>query len=131
MVNKTDLSALKKPKTRIMINLGNPDMAFKTSFIPNDGIGLARMEFIINEYIKIHPMALVHPERVTEKRGRRAIDQLTQGYKQPADYFVERLSEGVGTIAAAFYPKPVSVRMSDFKSNEYTSLLGGKYFEQI
>jgi pyruvate,water dikinase len=130
VVNKTDLSALKQPSTKIMINLGNPELAFKTSFIPNDGIGLARMEFIISEYIKIHPMALVHPERVTDTKERKAIDRITQGYKKPAAFFIERLSEGVGTIAAAFYPKPVVVRMSDFKSNEYASLLGGKFFEQ-
>jgi pyruvate,water dikinase len=130
VVNKTDLSSLKQPSTEIMINLGNPELAFKTSFIPNDGVGLARMEFIIAEYIKIHPMALVHPERVTDAKERKAIDSITQGYKQPAAFFIERLSEGVGTIAAAFYPKPVIVRMSDFKTNEYASLLGGKYFEQ-
>jgi len=129
-VNKTDLSALKQPSTKIMINLGNPELAFKTSFIPNDGIGLARMEFIISEYIKIHPMALVHPERVTDTKERKAIDRITQGYEKSAAFFIERLSEGVGTIAAAFYPKPVVVRMSDFKSNEYASLLGGKFFEQ-
>ena len=130
VVNKTDLSALRQPSTKIMINLGNPELAFKTSFIPNDGIGLARMEFIISEYIKIHPMALVHPERVTDTKERKTIDRITQGYKKPAAFFIERLSEGVGTIAAAFYPKPVVVRMSDFKSNEYASLLGGKFFEQ-
>ena len=129
VVNKTDLSALNQPSTEIMINLGNPELAFKTSFIPNDGIGLARMEFIISEYIKIHPMALVHPERVTDTKERSAIDRITQGYSQPTAFFIERLSEGVGTIAAAFYPKPVVVRMSDFKSNEYASLLGGKFFE--
>jgi pyruvate,water dikinase len=130
VVNKTDLSALEQPSTKIMINLGNPELAFKTSFIPNDGIGLARMEFIISEYIKIHPMALVHPERVTDTKERKAIDRITQGYEKPAAFFIERLSEGVGTIAAAFYPKPVVVRMSDFKSNEYASLLGGKFFER-
>jgi pyruvate,water dikinase len=130
VVNKTDLSALKQPSTKIMINLGNPELAFKTSFIPNDGIGLARMEFIISEYIKIHPMALVHPERVTDTKERKAIDRITQGYEKPTAFFIERLSEGVGTIAAAFFPKPVVVRMSDFKSNEYASLLGGKFFEQ-
>jgi len=130
IVNKTDLSALKQPSTKIMINLGNPELAFKTSFIPNDGIGLARMEFIISEYIKIHPMALVHPERVTDTKERKAIDRITQGYEEPTAFFIERLSEGVATIAAAFYPKPVVVRMSDFKSNEYASLLGGKFFEQ-
>ena len=129
-MNKTDLSSLKQPNTEIMINLGNPELAFKTSFIPNDGIGLARMEFIISEYIKIHPMALVTISRTCNQcKERSAIDRITQGYSQPAAFFIERLSEGVGTIAAAFYPKPVVVRMSDFKSNEYASLLGGKFFE--
>ena len=128
--NKTDLSTLKPPATHIMINLGNPELAFKTSFIPNDGVGLARMEFIITEYIKIHPMALAHPERVTDATERRTIERITRGYKAQSDFFVERLAEGVGTIAAAFYPKPVIVRLSDFKSNEYASLIGGKYFEE-
>ncbi len=128
-MEKTDLSSLPRPSTKIMINLGNPELAFKTSFIPNDGVGLARMEFIIAEYIKAHPMALVHPERVTDKKTRAEIERLTSNYKSPSDFFIERLSEGVGTIAAAFYPKPVVVRMSDFKSNEYASLLGGEFFE--
>jgi len=128
-VQRTDLLATARPATRIMINLGNPDLAFKTSFLPNDGVGLARMEFIIGESIKAHPMALVHPERIADPREREAIERLAAGYAHPADLFVERLSEGVGTIAAAFYPKPVIVRMSDFKSNEYAALLGGKGFE--
>jgi pyruvate,water dikinase len=112
-----------------MINLGNPDLAFKTSFLPNDGIGLARMEFIINEAIKVHPMAIVHPEKVQDAEERATIERLCAGFAKPADFFVQRLAEGVGTIAAAFYPKPVVVRMSDFKSNEYASLIGGKWFE--
>jgi pyruvate,water dikinase len=128
-VHRTDLSHLRRPRTRIMVNLGNPELAFETSFIPNDGVGLARMEFIITEYIKAHPMALVHPDRVTDAPERQALDALTAGYPRPADFFVEKLSEGVGTIAAAFYPKPVIVRMSDFKTNEYASLLGGRFFE--
>ena len=128
-VHRTDLSHLRRPRTRIMVNLGNPELAFETSFIPNDGVGLARMEFIITEYIKAHPMALVHPDRVTDARERQALDALTAGYPRPADFFVEKLAEGVGTIAAAFYPKPVIVRMSDFKTNEYASLLGGRFFE--
>ena len=128
--NKTDLSTLKPPATHIMVNLGNPELAFKTSFIPNDGVGLARMEFIITEYIKIHPMALAHPERVTDATERRTIERITRGYKAQSDFFVERLAEGVSTIAAAFFPKPVIVRLSDFKSNEYASLIGGKYFEE-
>ena len=128
-VIQTDLATLPRPKTKIMMNLGNPELAFKHSFLPNDGIGLARMEFIINEYIKVHPMALLHPDKVESEAERADIRQLTKNYATPADYFVQRLSEGVGTIAAAFYPKPVVVRMSDFKTNEYASLLGGSVFE--
>ena len=128
-VIETDLSNLARPKTKIMINLGNPDLAFSTSFLPNDGVGLARLEFIINEYIKAHPMALLHPERVTERNTRDALETLVHGYADGADYFVRRLSEGVGTIAAAFWPKPVVVRLSDFKTNEYATLLGGADFE--
>jgi pyruvate,water dikinase len=124
-----DLGTLARPATRIMINLGNPDLAFKTSFLPNDGVGLARMEFIINESIKAHPMALLHPERVTDADERAELDALSRAYEGPTDYFVKGLSEGVGTIAAAFWPKPVVVRMSDFKSNEYASLVGGRFFE--
>ena len=122
------LKDLKRPKTEIMMNLGNPEEAFGFSMIPNDGIGLARLEFIITSYIKLHPMALVHPERVKEPAVLREIEKLTRGYNK-GEYFVEQLAQGVGTIAAAFYPKPVVVRMSDFKTNEYASLLGGSYFE--
>lgn len=129
-VKRTDLATLPRPVTKIMINLGNPDLAFKTSFLPNDGVGLARLEFIINEAIKVHPMALVHPEKVQDPRERAEIARLTRGYERPADFFVERLSEGVGTIAAAFYPKPVVVRLSDFKTNEYATLIGGAAFER-
>jgi pyruvate, water dikinase len=125
----TDLSGLKRPKTKIMLNIGNPELAFKTSFLPNDGVGLARMEFIIAEYIKAHPLALIHPERVQDKAVLEQLKRLTRTYKKPEDFFVERLSEAVATIAAAFYPKSVIVRMSDFKTNEYAALLGGKDFE--
>jgi len=128
-IKTTDLSGLKRPKTKIMLNLGNPELAFKTSFLPNDGVGLARMEFIITEYIKAHPMALIHPERVQDTSEREQLNELTRNYPKPEDFFIERLSEGVGTIAAAFYPKPVVVRMSDFKTNEYATLLGGRGFE--
>ena len=128
-VQQTNLEGLGKPATQIMVNLGNPELAFKTSFLPNDGVGLARMEFIISESIKAHPMALVHPEKVADPTERAAIERLCRGFARPADFFIERLSEGVGTIAAAFYPKPVIVRMSDFKSNEYAALLGGRWFE--
>ena len=128
-VDRTEVANLARPRTQIMINLGNPDLAFKTSFLPNDGVGLARMEFIISEYIRVHPLALVHPEKVDDPEARRTIDRLTQGYPDGGAFFVERLSEGIGTIAAAFWPKPVVVRMSDFKTNEYASLIGGRGFE--
>jgi pyruvate, water dikinase len=128
-VDRTEVGDVARPRTQIMINLGNPDLAFKTSFLPNDGVGLARMEFIISEYIKVHPLALMHPEKVDDPEVRRTIDRITQGYPDGSAFFVERLSEGIGTIAAAFWPKPVVVRMSDFKTNEYASLLGGQGFE--
>lgn len=128
-VNSTDLTGLKRPKTHIMLNIGNPELAFKTRFLPNDGVGLARMEFIITEYIKAHPMALLYPERVQDAGVRQQLAELTRNYPSPAAFFSQRLSEGVGTIAAAFYPKPVVVRLSDFKSNEYATLLGGRWFE--
>lgn len=128
-VETVSLADLKRPKTKIMMNLGNPDQAFSLSKIPNDGIGLARMEFIISSYIQVHPMALVHPDKVTDGDVLKKIEEITFGYENKNDYFVEKLATGVGTIAAAFYPKPVIVRMSDFKTNEYASLIGGQYFE--
>jgi pyruvate,water dikinase len=128
-VRTTDLKNIKKPKTKIMMNVGNPEQAFNLSFIPNDGVGLAREEFIITEYIKIHPMALVHFERVKDKEERRKIQELTQGYKNKEEFFVDKLAEGIGRICASFWPKDVIVRMSDFKTNEYATLIGGKAFE--
>ncbi len=128
-IRRTDLATLAHPATRIMINLGNPSLAFKTSFLPNDGVGLARLEFIINDAIKAHPLALLHPDRVKDPQARTEIEHLIAGYADGREFFVQRLSEAVGMIAAAFYPKPVVVRMSDFKSNEYASLVGGKDFE--
>ena len=125
---ETDLSSLPKTKTELMMNLGNPDIAFSLASLPVDGIGLARMEFIINEYIKAHPMALRHPEKVDDAT-REALEKLSQAYESMEDFFVKTLSEGVATIAASVYPKPCVVRMSDFKSNEYARLLGGKFFE--
>jgi len=130
-VKDIDIASLPRPHTRIMVNIGDPDIAFKTAMLPNDGVGLARMEFIINQFIGIHPMALAHFERVKNSEHRRKIEEMTAGYTRPQDYFVERLSEGVGTIAAAFYPKPVIVRLSDFKTNEYAKLLGGEAFEPV
>lgn len=130
-VVETDLSSLARPKTKVMLNLGNPDLAFSTRFLPNDGVGLARLEFIINNHIKAHPMALLHPEKIHEREIREAVESLYYAYNNGADYFVRKLSEGIGTIAAAFWPKPVIVRLSDFKSDEYASLLGGRDFEPV
>ena len=125
----SDLSGLVKPATEIMVNLGNPELAFQTSLLPCDGVGLARMEFIVNEYIKVHPMAVLHPERIRDDAVRAQVEALWAQYADGAAYFVEKLSEGVGTIAAAFWLRPVIVRLSDFKSNEYAALLGGRDFE--
>ena len=126
---ETDTRGLGRPRTKILLNVGDPDLAFHLSFLPTGGVGLARMEFIIASHIKAHPMALLHPERIDDDAVRAEIARLTRNYENGADFFVERLSEGVATIAAAFYPRPVIVRMSDFKTNEYASLLGGKWFE--
>ncbi len=128
-VNKINLKKLKKPKTKIMMNVGNPEQAFEFSFIPNDGVGLAREEFIINEYIKIHPKALLNYSKLKDRNVKKRIDELTYGYKNKTQFFIDKLSHGIGTIAAAFYPKPVILRFSDFKSNEYANLIGGKEFE--
>jgi len=128
-VDKIDLKNIPRPKTKVMINLGNPEVAFSTSMIPNDGIGLARLEFIISSYIKVHPMALIHTENVKDEATKKEIEELTFGYSDKREYFVEKLAQGIGTIAAAFYPRPVVVRLSDFKSNEYANLIGGKDFE--
>ncbi|QWG11971.1 phosphoenolpyruvate synthase [Bradyrhizobium sediminis] len=128
-VTRTPVSELKQPRTAIMVNVGTPEMAFRTAMQPQGGVGLARMEFIISEHIGVHPMALLKPGKIASAKAKAAIARLVQGYKTPADFFIERLSEGVGTIAAAFYPKPVIVRLSDFKTNEYASLLGGEAFE--
>ena len=129
-VHRVNLENLERPKTKIMMNVGNPDNAFALASIPNDGIGLARLEFIINNFIRIHPMALIHFDRVTDQKVRRQIEKLTQGYANKQDFFIDKLAQGVGKIAAAFYPNDVIVRMSDFKSNEYANLIGGKYFEE-
>ena len=128
-VDSVDVEALPRPRTKVMLILGNPDSAFQMSFLPNDGVGLARMEFIITEYIKAHPMALLHPEAIDDPAVREELAALTYCNADGGEFFVQKLSEGIGTIAAAFYPKPVIVRMSDFKTNEYASLLGGRWFE--
>ncbi len=127
-IQRTDLSQLGRPRSAIMMNLGNPDQAFSLASLPVDGVGLARMEFIINTYIKVHPMALLQPHKV-DRACREKIAALTRAYDDNEEFFIKTLSEGVATIAAAVYPKPCIVRMSDFKSNEYASLLGGTFFE--
>ena len=127
-VSSVPTSNLAMPRTHIMVNLGNPDLAFRTAMMPNEGVGLARMEFIISEHIGVHPMALIHPEKITpEERAR--IASLAHNVTSPREFFVRTLAEGVGTIAAAFWPKPVIIRLSDFKTNEYAQLLGGAPFE--
>jgi pyruvate,water dikinase len=128
-VETTDLSALGQPRTAMMLNVGNPAEAFSHSFLPNDGVGLARLEFIISSHVRVHPMALLHPHRIGDAKSRQEVERLTAGYSDRGQYFVDRLAEGVGTIAAAFWPKDVIVRLSDFKSNEYAGLLGGAAFE--
>lgn len=128
-LRRTDISNLGRPRTQIMLIVGNPEIAFQSSFLPNEGVGLARMEFVIAEYIKAHPMALLHPEKIKDQAERRAVVDLARNSPSGADYFIQRLAEGIGTIAAAFYPKPVIVRLSDFKTNEYAGLLGGRWFE--
>jgi pyruvate,water dikinase len=130
-IEKVDISKLPRPKTKIMMNLGNPELAFSLAKLPVDGIGLARMEFIINNYIKAHPMAIKHPEMLSETE-KALIDELAFPFDGDAeDFFIKTLSEGVATIASSVYPKKCIVRMSDFKSNEYANLLGGRHFEPI
>ncbi len=123
-----DLKSLARPKTKVMLNLANPSQAFEASRLPNDGVGLARLEFIINNSIRIHPRALLEYKKM-DQATRNRIQAIIAGYADPKTFYIQRLAEGVGTIAAAFYPKPVIVRMSDFKSNEYASLIGGENFE--
>ena len=130
-VKRFDMEHLERPQTKIMMNVGNPDNAFHLSFIPNDGVGLARLEFIINNFIKIHPMALVEFDALTDEHTKREIEQLTAGYEDKKLFFIDRLAQGVAKIAAAFYPRDVIVRMSDFKSNEYANLIGGSEFEPV
>ncbi len=124
-----DFSAIKMPKTEVKLILANPDNAFQLSNYPNNGVGLLRMEFIIAHYIKVHPMALVKFDELKEASVKKKIQEITKTYSDKKDYFVDKLSQGIATIAAAFYPKEVIVRLSDFKTNEYANLIGGKDFE--
>jgi len=125
----TKLEELPKTQTPLMMNVASPDLAFKFSRIPNKGVGLAREEFIINNYIKVHPMALLKHREVGDPELTAKIEQITSGFENERDFFIKKLSYGIGRIGAAFYPNDVIVRFSDFKSNEYMNLLGGKYFE--
>jgi len=126
-----DTSKIEMPKTKIMLILADPDKAFRYSLFPNNGVGLMRMEFIINNSIRIHPMALHNFDQLKDKAVIKEIESLTHHYPDKKDYFIHKLAEATATIAAAFYPKDVIVRMSDFKSNEYAGLLGGETFEPV
>jgi pyruvate,water dikinase len=130
-VIRTDVKDLPRPKTKIMMNIGSPDQAFAYSQIPNDGVGLAREEFIIDSHIKIHPLALLHFDQVKDKAARAQINELTKGYEDKVEYYVDKLAEGISIIGAAFYPNDVIIRFSDFKTNEYANLIGGRQFEPI
>ena len=128
-VEELNLAEIPRPKTKVMMNVGNPDEVFTLSQIPNDGVGLARIEFIVSNFVKVHPLALLHPDKVTDPEEARVIDTLTCSYANKPDFFVDTLARGVAMIAAAFYPRDVIVRLSDFKTNEYANLIGGKPFE--
>ena len=129
VTDEMDVMAVPSTRTKIMLNMANPAAAFRWWRLPADGVGLARMEFVIANQVKVHPMALVHFDTLTDPNASSAIAELTRGYEPKTDYFVDRLSLGLARIAAALYPKPVIVRMSDFKTNEYANLIGGAEFE--
>ena len=128
-IQELPLDNLPRTRTKIMMNVGNPEEALGLTAIPNDGVGLARMEFIIANHIKAHPLALLHFDELEDELAKYKITELTAQYEDKAEFFIAKLAQGIGTIAAAFYPKPVIVRLSDFKSNEYANLLGGRQFE--
>jgi pyruvate,water dikinase len=128
-IQELPLDNLPRTRTKIMMNVGNPEEALGLTAIPNDGVGLARMEFIIANHIKAHPLALLHFDELEDELAKYKISELTAQYEDKAEFFIAKLAQGIGTIAAAFYPKPVIVRLSDFKSNEYANLLGGRQFE--
>jgi len=128
-IKKYNLKQIPKLKTKITLNIGAPEIAFQNSFLPQDGVGLAREEFIIAEKIKIHPLALHHFKNLKDKKLKKTIQDLTVEHKDKKEYFIKELAEGIAQIAAAFYPKEVIVRFSDFKTNEYKNLIGGELFE--
>ena len=128
-VKETTLEDLPRTRTQIFMNVGNPEQAFSLASIPCDGVGLARLEFIIANHIQTHPLALIHFAQLEDECAKAQIAELTKLYDDKPQFFVDKLAQGIGMIAAAFYPKPVVVRLSDFKTNEYANLLGGKQFE--
>ena len=130
-INKVNLKKIARPKTKIMMNVGNPYAALNFSFVPSDGVGLAREEFIIANYIKVHPLALLNFNKLKDTKTKLKIEELTVNYPQKKNFFIDKLAEGVGMIASAYYPKEVIIRLSDFKSNEYANLIGGKEFEPL
>ena len=128
-LQRVNLKDISRPRTKIMMNVGNPEEAFALSFIPNDGVGLAREEFIITTYIKAHPLALLDYDKLEDQAVKAEIDRLTSGYPDKPQFFIDKLAQGVAMIAAAFYPKDVILRLSDFKTNEYANLVGGSKYE--
>ncbi len=128
-VKKYNLNKIPKLKTKIMVNIASPEIAFKTSFLPVEGVGLAREEFIIAQKIRIHPLALYHFSKIKDKKIKKEIEEITVEHKDKKQFFIKELAEGIAQIAAAFYPRPVIVRFSDFKTNEYSKLIGGELFE--
>ncbi len=130
-VERLDIENLERPRTKIMMNVGNPAEALRLSFLPNDGVGLAREEFIITTYVKIHPLALLDFDTTQDPSVRKQIEHLTIGYRDKSQYYVDKLAQGVAMLAAAFYPKDVIVRLSDFKTNEYANLIGGAPYEPV
>ncbi|HSP56994.1 MAG TPA: phosphoenolpyruvate synthase [Halomonas sp.] len=129
VTDSIDPSALPQTRTKIMLNLANPAAALRWWRLPADGVGLARMEFVVGNHIKVHPMALVNYDRLEDTGAKRELDKLTRGYEDKTDYFVDQLALGLARIAAALHPRPVIIRMSDFKTNEYANLIGGTQFE--
>ncbi len=130
-VRRIDLEEMERPRTKVMMNVGNPEEALRLSVYPNDGVGLAREEFIITTFVKIHPLALLDYNELDDAQTKSEIDRLTAGYDDKPQFYIDKLAEGVAMIAAAFYPKDVIVRLSDFKTNEYANLVGGKPYEPI
>ena len=128
-VEKTEIKDVGKMRTKVMMNVGDPRKAFSFAMIPNDGVGLAREEFIYTDFIKIHPLALINYKKIKDKKVKKQIDDLTVGYSDKVQYAIDRLAEGIGFITVPFYPNEVIVRLSDFKTNEYSTLIGGAEYE--